>query len=55
MNALVNDLLDVTRIQADRLELHLAPVELVAMVRRCLARLRTDSGAPYADAGGGDA
>ncbi|MGO8950007.1 MAG: ATP-binding protein [Ktedonobacterales bacterium] len=40
MNALVNDLLDVTRIQADRLELHLAPVELVAMVRRCLARLR---------------
>jgi PAS domain S-box-containing protein len=40
MNALVNDLLDVTRIQADRLELHLAPLELVAMVRRCLARLR---------------
>ncbi len=40
MNALVNDLLDVTRIQADRLELHLAPVELVEMVRRCLARLR---------------
>ena len=40
MNALVNDLLDVTRIQADRLELHLAPVELVAMLRRCLARLR---------------
>ena len=40
MNALVNDLLDVTRIQADRLELHLAHLELVAMVRRCLARLR---------------
>jgi signal transduction histidine kinase len=27
-------------IQADRLELQLAPVELVAMLRRCLARLR---------------
>jgi signal transduction histidine kinase len=40
MNALVNDLLDVTRIQAGRLELHLAHVDLVAMLRRCLARLR---------------
>jgi PAS domain S-box-containing protein len=40
MDALVNDLLDVTRIQADRLELHLVPLELVAMLRRCLARLR---------------
>jgi PAS domain S-box-containing protein len=40
MDALVNDLLDVTRIQADRLELHLAPVELVSMLRHCLARLR---------------
>ena len=40
MDALVNDLLDVTRIQADRLELHLAPVELVSMLRRYLARLR---------------
>ena len=40
MNALVSDLLDVTCIQADRLDLHLAPVELVAMVRRCLAQMQ---------------
>jgi PAS domain S-box-containing protein len=40
LNNLVGDLLDATRIQAGRLELHLVPMELVAMVRRCLARLR---------------
>lgn len=40
LNGIVSDLLDATRIQAGRLELHLVPLELVAMVRRCLTRLR---------------
>ena len=40
MNALVKDLLDVTRIQAGRLELDLAPLDLVAIVRRCIARFQ---------------
>ena len=41
LNNLVGDLLDATRIQAGRLELHLVPMELVAMVvLRRLARLR---------------
>jgi PAS domain S-box-containing protein len=40
MNTLVKDLLDVTRIQAGRLELELAPLDLVATVRRCAARFQ---------------
>ena len=44
MNALITDLLDVTRIQADRLELHLVPLDLVATVRRCLARVQATTG-----------
>ncbi len=40
MNALVRDLLDVTRIQAGRLELDLALLDLVAIVRRCIARFQ---------------
>jgi signal transduction histidine kinase len=40
MNTLVKDLLDVTRIQAGRLELELAPLDLVAIVRRCTARFQ---------------
>jgi signal transduction histidine kinase len=37
---LTDDLLDVTRLQAGRLELHLAPVDLVALVRRVARRLQ---------------
>jgi PAS domain S-box-containing protein len=40
MNTLVKDLLDVTRIQAGRLELNLAPLDLVATLRRCVARFQ---------------
>ncbi len=40
MNTLVKDLLDVTRIQAGRLELDLALLDLVAIVRRCIARFQ---------------
>jgi PAS domain S-box-containing protein len=40
MNTLVKDLLDVTRIQAGRLELELAPLDLGATVRRCAARFQ---------------
>jgi signal transduction histidine kinase len=40
LNELVNDLIDTTRIQADRLTLHLVPIDLVAHVRRCLNRLK---------------
>jgi PAS domain S-box-containing protein len=40
LNELVNDLIDTTRIQADRLTLHLVPIDLVAHVRRCLNRLQ---------------
>ena len=40
MNTLVKDLLDVTRIQAGRLELDLAPLDLIAAVRRCVARFQ---------------
>jgi PAS domain S-box-containing protein len=40
MNTLVRDLLDVTRIQAGRLELDLAPLDLGATVRRCAARFQ---------------
>jgi two-component system, OmpR family, phosphate regulon sensor histidine kinase PhoR len=37
---LTDDLLDVTRLQAGRLELHLAPVDLVALARRVARRLQ---------------
>jgi signal transduction histidine kinase len=40
MNALVKDLLDVTRIQAGRLELDPVPLDLVATVRRAVARFQ---------------
>lgn len=40
MNTLVKDLVDATRIQAGRLELELAPLDLVATVRRCAARFQ---------------
>lgn len=40
LNELTNDLLDVTRIQAGRLQLQLAPQDLVALARRCLAQLQ---------------
>lgn len=38
LNTLVNDLLDATRIQAGRLMLQPTPLDLLALVRRCLAR-----------------
>ncbi|HEV2460535.1 MAG TPA: PAS domain-containing sensor histidine kinase [Ktedonobacterales bacterium] len=38
LNALTDDLLEVTRIQAGRLELHLTPQYLVPLVRRCVTR-----------------
>lgn len=41
LNGLINDLLDATRIQAGRLELHRIPLELVALLRRSLARIQT--------------
>ena len=37
---LTEDLLDVTRLQAGRLELHLEPTDLVALVQRIVARFR---------------
>jgi PAS domain S-box-containing protein len=40
MNALVKDLLDVTRIQAGQLELDPVPLDLVATVRRAVARFQ---------------
>ncbi len=40
LNALVQDLLEATRIQAGRLALHPVALELVALVRRCLTRLQ---------------
>jgi signal transduction histidine kinase len=40
MNALVKDLLDVTRIQAGQLKLELSPLDLVATVRRCATRFQ---------------
>lgn len=40
LNMLVEDLVDATRIQADRLALHLVPLDLVVHVRRCLNRLQ---------------
>ncbi|MGO8950643.1 MAG: PAS domain S-box protein [Ktedonobacterales bacterium] len=43
MNALIDDLLDVTRIQAGRVELHLVPVELLAIVNRCMLRVQMTS------------
>lgn len=46
VNQLVSDLLDVTRIQAGRLELHLEPVVLEALVREVCARC-----APLLDSG----
>jgi signal transduction histidine kinase len=46
MTQLINDLLDVTRIQAGRLELHREPVRLEALVREVCARC-----APLLEAG----
>ena len=43
LNGLINDLLDATRIQAGRLELHLEPLDLVALVRRSLTRMQTST------------
>ncbi len=40
---LTEDLLDVTRLQAGRLELHLEPTDLVAQVQRTVARFRVTS------------
>ena len=40
LNQLVNDLLDATRIQAGRLELHLAPRDLVALARRSVTQFQ---------------
>jgi signal transduction histidine kinase len=37
---LIDDLLDVTRLQAGRLELHLEPTNLVALTQRVVARLQ---------------
>jgi signal transduction histidine kinase/GAF domain-containing protein len=41
---LTDDLLDVTRLQGGRLELRPAPTDLVALVRRVVARLQVTSG-----------
>jgi len=38
MVELIDDLLDVTRLQAGRLELHIEPVDIVAMLQRILKR-----------------
>ena len=38
MAELIDDLLDVTRLQAGRLELHIEPVDIVAMLQRILKR-----------------
>jgi signal transduction histidine kinase len=40
LNALVDDLLDVTRLQGGRLVLHTRPLELIRLLRRCLTRLQ---------------
>ena len=40
---LTEDLLDVTRLQAGRLELHFEPTDLVALVQRTVARFRVTS------------
>jgi signal transduction histidine kinase len=40
MEQLVNDLLDVSRVQAGKLDLHLAPTDLAAIVREVVAELR---------------
>ncbi len=40
LNGLVTDLLDATRIQAGRLELHLVPLDLLALLRRSLMQLQ---------------
>ena len=40
---LTEDLLDVTRLQAGRLELHFEPTDLVALVKRTVARFRVTS------------
>jgi PAS domain S-box-containing protein len=40
LQALVDDLLDLTRLQAGRLRLYPVPLELVGVVRRCLTRLQ---------------
>jgi signal transduction histidine kinase len=40
LDRLVNDLLDVTRVQAGKLELHLAPTDLAAIVREVVDELR---------------
>ena len=36
LNALVDDLLEATRIQANRVQLRLAPLDLVTFLRRCV-------------------
>lgn len=41
LNTLVQDLLDATRIQAGRLALHAAPLDLVALVRRCVNQMQS--------------
>ena len=40
LDRLVNDLLDVSRVQAGKLEVHLAPTELAAIVREVVDELR---------------
>lgn len=40
LTELTEDLLDVTRLQAGRLELHIEPTDLVALTRRVVARLQ---------------
>lgn len=40
LSRLVSDLVDVSRIQADKLELHLAPCDLAAIVREAVADFR---------------
>jgi PAS domain S-box-containing protein len=41
LNALVQDLLDATRIQAGRMALHAAPLDLVAVARRCEIQMQS--------------
>ena len=40
LDRLVDDLLDVTRVQAGKLDLHLAPTDLAAIVREVVEELR---------------
>ena len=51
LNALVDDLLEATRIQANRLQLRVAPLDLVTFLRRCVRARQVTTTAHTLDAG----